>query len=271
MKLTFQLMLWITVLSINVCAYKCRIQDYNWKGIGCTVSEDIISDDRQEVELSTWGPNKTQADIEWIVIEDCRLTTSPKFIFEAFENITAAYIKNSEGLKTIDIPFFGQEVTKGVIIFTDLENIEENAFKDLSKMVRLDLDHNKVRAIHKNAFKDLTQLKQIDLRHNKLESLDDELFENNLNLEIIFLLQNDIKVISAQLFSRNIKLETLDLDGNSIVGIEEGFMTSLTSLKVLGLRFNVCVDSKTEAAQEADLKMILNECFANFANRESKS
>lgn len=240
-------------------------------GIGCTVSEDVISDESQDVKLSTWGPIKTKGDIGWIIFEDCRLTTSPKFIFDAFENITQAYIKNSEGLKTFDVPFFSKEITKAVIIFTDLENIEENAFKGPSKITRLDLDHNNVRTIHKNAFKDLSELKQIDLRHNKLESLDDELFGNNLNLAMIFLLQNDIKVINAQMFSRNMKLETLDLDGNSITEIEEGFMTSLTSLKVLGLRFNVCVDFTTTAAQEADLKTNLKECFANSANRETKS
>lgn len=266
----FQIISSVAVLSIAECAYKCRVRDDPYMNIGCTISEASINGDSHDIELSTWGPNQTEAEMEWIILEDCRLATSPKLIFEAFEKATEAYIKNSEGLKTLSVPFFGKQVTKAVIIFTDLEVIEENAFKGLSNITRLDLDHNTVRTIHKNAFKDLTQLKQIDLKYNKLESLDDELFNNNVNLEKIFLLQNDIKVINAQLFSTNTELVTLDLDGNSIVYIEEGFITNLINLKVLGLRYNICVDVAIDFTQETCLEMILKECYANFKARESK-
>ncbi|XP_014246187.1 immunoglobulin domain and leucine-rich repeat-containing protein 2 [Cimex lectularius] len=100
---------------------------------------------------------------------------------------------------------------------SDLEEISDEGFANLSQLRQLDLSHNKISFIN-NAFHPLKNLHVLNLYGNKISSLLGQ-FDGNINLEELILSNNRINNLSMDVFQNLKKLKRLDLSKNELSNI----------------------------------------------------
>jgi Leucine-rich repeat (LRR) protein len=91
------------------------------------------------------------------------------------------------------------------------------AFESLTSLEELILDHNRLKRLNENTFKPLKRLLRLDLDNNELEEIDSGAFENLTSLEKLYLFNNKLKSIGANTFKAIEKLESLELHRNELI------------------------------------------------------
>lgn len=265
----------MTVLVVGAkAAHNCTGQISSYYGFGCDLFNLTAQNENLEIELMTNNSeaNKTDSDIKWVQIRNSRLGDLPKGVFEKFVNMAKVFIKESTGLKVLDVPLFSANVDTALIQKTDLEVIGENAFSGLVLLKTLDLMRNQISKIHKNAFQELVNLEYLALSSNNIEFLDDDVFANNSKLETFFIGSNKLTSISARLFSRNPNIANLDFNSNAITQIEKGFLGDMSKVKKLYLIYNECITDSitlTTRTRFTAFQSKLKDCYANYALMKS--
>lgn len=166
-----------------------------------------------------------------------------------------------------------------------VENLEHEHFKGMHKLRILFLGHNKIKTVSSTAFKDLGQLRRLDLNVNPLKSLPYGVFDSLGNVETLYLnynelqsvpesifsemyslrrvdlMNNNLAKVPANLFRNNFNLEYIVLTGNKLQKIDSTFVNGLSSLKLVSLATNICVNRHFHTPEFNQMKShIANHC-----------
>ena len=136
-----------------------------------------------------------------------------------------------------------------------LTKVAKDTFKGLGKLRSLDLGYNRITSIPKGLLADLRALKVLALRHNSISHLPQDLLINNVNLKS-FSAQNQeggFLEIPDGLFKRSTSLESLHLQGNSLNLLPGGLLKGLRKLKKLNLHENNLTNSALTKEMLKDL------------------
>lgn len=261
--------------SVAEASHSCTAFDNVHHGYGCDLSGVNTFKELKEINMMTKETNRTNDDIQWIQIRNSAFDDLSKLdkVFAKFKNLRKVFISGCIGFKNLDKPFLRVDSTLVFMKESDLEVLEENAFKGLVNVDTVSLNNNQINKIHKNIFSDLEKVNYIEMNKNKIATLDEDIFAKNLNLQVIDLSGNQITVISSRLFSRNINLGSLLLQSNAISQIEKNFNQNLTYLRKVDLTSNDCINESinvTLVSQWNSFKSKFNECNKNFAMMQSE-
>ncbi|KAA0719012.1 hypothetical protein E1301_Tti007670 [Triplophysa tibetana] len=143
-------------------------------------------------------------------------------------------------LKIIDAP----DTTRALMLTDGLINSVDNiALSDLSNMSVLALSNNAISTIMENAFRNLTFLTTLSLDHNHIssQSLDNSTFSQLQRLDILQLGNNDLKYIDGSWFQNSRALKTLQLEGNLLTSLNSSIFiqSDLRNLETLDLSDNL--------------------------------
>ncbi len=84
-----------------------------------------------------------------------------------------------------------------------LIEIQIYAFKNLPRLITLNMKSNKLELIKTGMFYDLGNLQNLDLSENRIRSLEVDSFKGMPRLKNISLLKNNLKIIDPRIFERN--------------------------------------------------------------------
>ena len=131
------------------------------------------------------------------------------------------------------------------LIFFDISNnmineIDENLFGNLSKLIKLNLSSNKLRYVPKS-IQNMINLQELYLDKNELQSIPNELINLRL-LKILKIGWNKISTIQPNFFNNLISLEELYCNNNLIIETQYsnnyGVFDYIQNLKILDLSYN---------------------------------
>lgn len=111
------------------------------------------------------------------------------------------------------LAFCSRSITRLDFKLNRVSKLNENAFRNLSRLESLSLATNQIYFVHKRAFMHLDSLQVLDLSENRIEDLYSETFRTMKNLRILNLAKNNLRSLSNDLFART-SLEAIDLSGN---------------------------------------------------------
>ncbi|XP_071839241.1 uncharacterized protein [Apostichopus japonicus] len=106
------------------------------------------------------------------------------------------------------------------------------------RLIRLFLDHNKLRQIGELTLKGLRRLKTLTFSNNLLHDLPDELFKDLTSLQYLHLSGNKLKHLKNNIFHGLVRLKSISLDRNYLSSIPVGLFSGLESLSSVDLSYN---------------------------------
>ncbi|CAH0560294.1 unnamed protein product [Brassicogethes aeneus] len=121
----------------------------------------------------------------------------------------------------------------------------------LLNLQRIFLSDTGLREVHQNAFKDLTILVEIDLSNNQIGQLHPLTFTGNVRLRILVLTGNPLNQLVAEQFPVLPHLRTLELESCQLVNVNKKAFIHLSNLELLNLKSN-------------QLKSLSERSFMNF-------
>lgn len=261
-------------LDLTEAMHNCSSFNDRNHGFGCELRNVKPEEENFEINVMTKDNNlnKTEEDIIWVQIRDSQFENLPSGIFEKFINMEKIMVLSTTGFKNLSVAYFDKKITLVLMKNTDLEEVGENAFIELSELKTLSMNYNKIFKIHKNAFRDLVKMEKIEMVGNNIEILDADTFANNVNLKMALLYNNKLKVIQTQLFARNTLLELLQLQNNSISQIEKGFHRTLEKLMRTDFSSNICISESIQLTRFIQWNSHLykfKDCNNNYALMKS--
>ena len=120
----------------------------------------------------------------------------------------------------------------------EITSLPRGLFRSMSKLVALELQHNRLRFLQPFSFKGALSLEHLDLAKNHLTYLQDHTFRGLFALTELKLSANDIKYISAKAFLGLHSLLKLKLDRNAIRDLQPRTFRRLEKLTELDLSSN---------------------------------
>merc|ERR1712106_841298 len=96
-----------------------------------------------------------------------------------------------------------------------IKSIPNDLLKDSPLVEKVDFVNNDLNELDVNMFRGLTKIKTLRLSYNNISSLDPNLFTDLSNLETLHLSNNKLKDISDNLFEKN-PIQELDLSRNML-------------------------------------------------------
>lgn len=185
-------------------------------------------------------------------INDVNLENKPVFVFD--ENVLnfARILPNLKVLmlnnfvKESRIPNVLFQILKGLNKLQELHLNSNNlntvpndalAFAGHS-LKRLYLQRNSIQEIDENAFRNLTQLEILDISHNQLGHINEQTFQPLKNLHLLRMIDNRFQNLSENLFQNNWKLMSLDLSQNGqLQSLPTNLFHGLNNLSNLSLAY----------------------------------
>jgi hypothetical protein len=189
-------------------------------------------------------------------------------IFKKYPNLESLRLENC-GISQISAGAFDGLVKLKILDLNnnDIKNsIDENVFKSLTNLEKLDLGDNAIENLDENLLRNNRQLKWLSLSSNKISWLDPYFFSHLKNLEALFLQFNQITTLDRETFEENIKLKKLFLSNNEIFEIERDTFKNLNELIKLDLEKNQCIDRQFEDLTRTTTDPTLKNCYKNYAN-----
>ncbi|XP_069696526.1 uncharacterized protein [Periplaneta americana] len=122
--------------------------------------------------------------------------------------------------------------------YCNISYIDTDAFKGLSSLRRLTLQHNLLRELKVGTFKDMTHMKGLQLENNKIENLEIGIFEGLVSLELLDLERNLLNSLKSDVFIGLNNLSILWLSHNSLSTLHPDVFAHLTKLNYLYLDGN---------------------------------
>lgn len=121
-----------------------------------------------------------------------------------------------------------------------LKNVEDDPFKNLTKLKKLSIVNNEIEALSESSFTGLTNLEILSLSHNSLKAIDSKHFKHMRELKELNLDYNKLKKLSKTDLDYNTKLESISLAHNKDLKIDKKFFDKFTNLKSVDLTGNKC-------------------------------
>jgi Leucine-rich repeat (LRR) protein len=194
---------------ISLSLQKCEVDDIN---LAITAKNDSYT-------FSGTAKQKQETEVAWFEL-------SPAVDFIPLEIFT-------------EFP----KVKKIVIWDCTMSVVKEGVFtKEFKVILYLTLWNNKIEEVEEEAFVNLSELKMIDLGQNNIEYLKKTIFKNNLKLEVIVLYQNKIKMINPKLFQNLNNIREVHLNLGNIC-VDSVFKESDKSLASLNYELKECFDN----------------------------
>lgn len=141
----------------------------------------------------------------------------------------------------------------------NIVHVDENAFRNMSNLLKLDLSHNNISRLGNGTFLHVPSLESLKLAHNQLRAIpalatlprlrDLSLSHNHIrtlnghllrysSLRSLDLSFNKLRAIPSGAFTNSSRLVHMSLNSNKISRIERGSMDNLTRLESLNLNHN---------------------------------
>lgn len=180
--------------------------------ISCRVANKIALAKGESVDLAP--PENASSIIEFTAFSNLKSYAIPAIIFESFPNLEAAFL-----------------------YYVGIQTVSREDFVFGKKLVKLDLQNNKLEMISRNVFSSLTELIRLYLGSNQISQIDDYAFADLPKLEIIRLWENRLTTVRRNTFSGANAVIALFLQGNQIDRIEDGAF-QLPKLRILQLGRN---------------------------------
>ncbi|KAL3276234.1 hypothetical protein HHI36_020950 [Cryptolaemus montrouzieri] len=106
------------------------------------------------------------------------------------------------------------------ISYNPLEKVDNDTFKILHELLKLDLSHCRLKNLDKSIFCHSLKLQQLDLSYNNLHSFPERIFEH-LSLRHLDVSHNSIKVLPDNVFF-GLSADSLNLGHNEILSFQNG-------------------------------------------------
>lgn len=119
-----------------------------------------------------------------------------------------------------------------------LQNVDKNAFRNMSLLIELDLSRNELTILHATTFQTNPRLRIIVLNNNHLPELKDGLFANLIFLQKVELKDNEISRIGLNTFHNNSKLQNILLEQNKLSNLSKELVDTLANIGYLSLQDN---------------------------------
>jgi Leucine-rich repeat (LRR) protein len=259
------LMKFCLVLAENVEIY-CGNSRYFSED--CTVGDIRLTEETEDVKFE--GDQELRKSIVSFYIHSSTVDFVPEQLFQVFPKLQNLDVSHSDlgGIVDDYLLIEASPLKSLELKFNEIEEITEEAFKELILLESLSLSSNKLESLPENIFQNNTELKRIELDGNQLTRLPIDLFFHNINLQTINLRRNLIQELDENLFTEceeltnlllsnnlletlpsnifmnNLKLNTVDLDENNIRKLDPQTFKELPNLAKLNLRENVCISQQ---------------------------
>lgn len=173
-----------------------------------------------------------QMDI--VSFEECSFKVLPDRLLYKFAAVSMLNVTNVglEKFSVVDLPKTLWKLDTLKLTGNELTGLDQDVFKSLSLLKRLDLSVNKLTQFP--SFADNPLLEVIGLMFNKLKQIPDDAFEGLTNLKQLGLSSNEL-TSAALKFDENTELEALALDHNPIEVLKVGDFEHVKKLKVLSI------------------------------------
>ncbi|XP_063826823.1 toll-like receptor 7 [Ostrinia nubilalis] len=174
-------------------------------------------------------------------LSDNAINYLPEGLFYNTREIREIYMQNNE-LETLPKRIFNRLEQ---LLVLDLsanklrsDQIEDETFGGLIRLIVLDLSHNALSRITRNMFKDLFFLQILSLNNNTIGFIEDNAFLPLFNLHTLNLGQNKLHVIEDHMFNGLFILNKLNLNNNILSYVSENAFKNCSDLKELDLSSN---------------------------------
>jgi Leucine-rich repeat (LRR) protein len=170
-----------------------------------------------------------------------------------------------DALDEIDYNLFKEvqnTLTKLSLFNCQITQIHDDTFKDMKKLIKLDLSWNHfdinnsnnffinhlenlesldmircgLHTIENNVFSNLVNLRELNLKINQFDTIKSNWFRGLCNLKILNLSNCEISIVENDSFKDLYNLEELDLSENKIDTIQTKSLKNLPNLKILDLK-----------------------------------
>lgn len=140
-----------------------------------------------------------------------------------------------------------------------IEYVNHTMFKDLNRVISLDLSDNEIRIIEDMSFANMTALQRLNLSGNAVTSLSKNMLPIGVrnassSLQIVDLSRGTLREIESSSFSSHRQLETLLLNDNALVTVGSNTLEVLINLQTLDLSRNDILDI-TDGAFSTNAKL----------------
>ena len=187
------------------------------------------------------------SDVRYIPFYESIVEVIPTEIFVTFPNVKNLHLANS---RLVEIE---QRSLKGAVNLeilnvklNDITQIAAETFIEVPKLKKLYLNNNEIKVVHEHAFKNLTKLEILTLNVNHIKYLHKDIFEDLVSLKMFYIYANRIQELPEGLFRNNLMLEEIELYKNQIHTIFPGLFSHLKSSTNVDLRYNSCVNFRTD-------------------------
>lgn len=119
-----------------------------------------------------------------------------------------------------------------------IRHVMAQGFGRAQKMTHLRLDNNLIEEFHDSAFAGLGELKLVNLTANRLVALPPNLFAQTTGLVELYVSENEISSLSPTVFSTLAELRMLDLSRNRLKSLDGADFSTSEKLTVLNLSHN---------------------------------
>lgn len=143
-------------------------------------------------------------------------------------------------------------------------NLEENTFKDLTMVPKLDLSNTGLNVIMNASFNGMTNLYYLNISHSKVSELQYNTFANTGNIEILDFSYNEIE--NFEVNTTNLKnIKQLLLNNNHIKFLNNNIFKSMSLLNNISLSNNLITSVEDGAFQDQkNLRYLDLSCNSNI-------
>lgn len=184
-------------------------------GLECLVREFKVS----FANLSIESEKYKDVEIRILHIHQQPTLFLPQNLAEHFPHLNDLRVIEC-GLYEVDFSVFeGLDLFNLNLTKNKIRDVPVNTFADLANLHELDLSFNKIHMLHDDVFVSLKSLQKLCLNNNYLTSITVELLRNLENVRSLFLQENQLKFIGATLLTPLTSLELVDLSGNVCINM----------------------------------------------------
>ncbi|XP_041040631.1 TLR4 interactor with leucine rich repeats [Carcharodon carcharias] len=119
-----------------------------------------------------------------------------------------------------------------------ISNVSDFDFTHFTRLLRLDLQYNKIQHIHPKTFEKLSRLEELYLGNNIISCIPANVFNDLRRLRLLNMNNNSLKKLNQNIFSHLVNLIKLRLDGNSLEILQDAVFKHLGNLLYLRLESN---------------------------------
>lgn len=195
--------------------------------------------DGQEIKHPNISFSQSEQSVTEIVFKGLNVTCVPETVAKTFVRLTR-FEMTQTSVTSLKAQSFSNlsELLKLLLNSNRIHSIDTNAFKDLAKLVTLELYNNRIQFLSPNVFDSLTNLSHLSLSRNKIEFLYGNHFDCLVNLASLWLHQNKIAYLDPKVFHNLVNLKIINLQDNSLIEIAPGLFSNNSKLREIRLNSN---------------------------------